>query len=303
MGTWGPGAFENDVALDFAADIVTVHNLSDALTVPASDQLIDVDVACRIAVVAECVAAMRGHPASAIPEELAERLAEFGSPSRSLVRQCRDQLSAIMTRSELTELWAESGPGPFDLAMRELSERLNRPPKRKRGVDRSSGSSSDQTTADGAYPFRPRSAASLVPGHFWAVPISGGRFGCGRVLQVLGSQLPMKNAFFGGLHDWIGDAPPTQEAFAGTRLAHVGVMHPKAITETGGNVLGERPLELDGIELPLLHSQLCAPGVLLLRGADALREARPDELGTLPLLSHWSYGYIEMLAEQLAAAR
>lgn len=33
MGTWGPGAFENDTALDFAAAIQTPNDLADALTV------------------------------------------------------------------------------------------------------------------------------------------------------------------------------------------------------------------------------------------------------------------------------
>ena len=34
------------------------------------------------------------------------------------------------------------------------------------------------------YPFEPKSNAYLVPGQLWGVPLSDGRWGCGRVLAV-----------------------------------------------------------------------------------------------------------------------
>ena len=128
MGTWGAGAFENDAALDFAAAIETAQDLAAALTIRSPDQPVDADTACRIVVVAECVAAMRGHPSDDLPESLAGRLAGFGRPSRSLFHHARDHLSAVMLRSELMELWAESDPRPFNLAMHDLLDRLNRHP-------------------------------------------------------------------------------------------------------------------------------------------------------------------------------
>ena len=128
MGTWGAGAFENDAALDFVPEIETARDLADALTIRTPDQPVDADTACRIVVVAECVAAMRGHPSDDLPEALAERLAAFGKPSRSLFHHARDHLAAVMTRSELIELWAESDAAPFNRAMHDLLERLNLPP-------------------------------------------------------------------------------------------------------------------------------------------------------------------------------
>lgn len=128
MGAWGPGAFENDAALDFLPEIESAQDLAASLTIRSPDQPIDVDTACRIVVVAECVAAMRGHPCDDLPDELAEKLATFGKPSRSLFHHARDHLSAVMIRSELMELWAEDDPGPFNLAMHDLLERLNLPP-------------------------------------------------------------------------------------------------------------------------------------------------------------------------------
>ena len=128
MGAWGPGAFENDAALDFVAEIEDAQDLADALTIRSPDDPIDADTACRIVVVAECVAAMRGHPCRDLPRELAETLAGFGPPSMSLFHHSRDHLAAAMGRSELVELWAEADPKPFNLVIHDLLERLNLPP-------------------------------------------------------------------------------------------------------------------------------------------------------------------------------
>ena len=127
MGTWGPGAFENDAALDFVTEIGTAQDLAAALTIRTPDQPVDADTACRIVVVAECVTAMRGHPSNDMPDALADRLAKFGKPSRSLFHHARDHLAAVMVRSELMQLWAEDDPGPFNRAMHDLLERLNLP--------------------------------------------------------------------------------------------------------------------------------------------------------------------------------
>lgn len=34
------------------------------------------------------------------------------------------------------------------------------------------------------YPFEPKSNAYLLPGQFWGVPLSDGRWACGRVLAI-----------------------------------------------------------------------------------------------------------------------
>ena len=103
-----------------------------------------------------------------------------------------------------------------------------------------------------AYPFVPKSTAQLEPGQYWSIPLSDGRFGCGRVLRIdrdraYGARI----LFVGGLLDWVGDAPPTAEAIAGQPLLGTGVMHVRAIAHGGGQVLGHRPLDADGIEPPV----------------------------------------------------
>src|SRR5215207_825260 len=128
MGLGDRVPFENDAALDFVREIASAQDLADALTVRAADQPIDADTACRTVVVAECVAAMRGHPSDDMPETLAARANAFGRPSRSLFHHARSQLFAVMSRSELMELWGEGDPAPFNLAIHDLLERLSLPP-------------------------------------------------------------------------------------------------------------------------------------------------------------------------------
>lgn len=126
MGAWGPGSFDNDAALDFAGEIETLTQVEGALNL-AGVQDIDADEASRTIVAAECVAAMRGHPNDEMPEALATMVGGWGKPSTELFSKARDNLSAVMSRGELLELWAEEGSGDWNREMTALMERLNRP--------------------------------------------------------------------------------------------------------------------------------------------------------------------------------
>jgi hypothetical protein len=148
------------------------------------------------------------------------------------------------------------------------------------------------------FPFVPKSRTWLQPGHFWGVPLSDGRFACGRVLQTTGEELPNTRTFLGGLHDWVGEHPPTSDAIGHRALLEVGVMHIKAITETGGEVLGVRPLDADELVPPLLLSAHGGQDARVLRGAQWLRLARRDEWGKYPILGVWGYSVIRQLAER-----
>lgn len=128
MGAWGAGSFDNDAALDFAAEIETVDDLARAFSAAGSGEEVDANESCRIIVAAECVASMRGHPSPAMPADLAERVESFGKAPMALFNSARDNLSAVMSRSELLELWSESEDmASFARALTELMERLNKP--------------------------------------------------------------------------------------------------------------------------------------------------------------------------------
>jgi hypothetical protein len=151
------------------------------------------------------------------------------------------------------------------------------------------------------YPFVPKSNSSLVPGHFWAIPLASGRYGCGRVIQ-----LPTKKAigstrsFLAGLMDWIGDRSPTGEAIAGSKTLTQGEVHLKTILCTGGTVLGWRALDDDGIEPDLFCSQSEWSGCVLKRGLHDLRPISMDEFKHYPVFSAWGYMVIHHHAENLA---
>ena len=136
MGAWGPGSFENDDALDFAGEIESLSNI-EAVLVAANEaghalitDEIDATLSSRIIVAGECMAAMRGHRSDGMPAELAQKVHAFGAPSIELFDLVRNNVSAVMSRSELLELWAEAEPGDkkaFNRAMTDLVDRLNRP--------------------------------------------------------------------------------------------------------------------------------------------------------------------------------
>ncbi len=126
MGAWGSASFENDAALDFAGEIATLDDLQKPLLDAASVEQIDADEASKIIVVAECMAAKRGHPGEGFPDDLAKRLKNIDY-SQMVNDDARNMLSAVIARSELSELWAEDDPSEWNRAMTDLIERLGRP--------------------------------------------------------------------------------------------------------------------------------------------------------------------------------
>jgi hypothetical protein len=137
MGAWGPGGFENDTALDFAGRIGSLDDIRAALSVETPETPIDAEAASEIVAAAECVAAMLGNPADDMPDDLLDRIKGFGKPDKALFHNARDHVSAVISRSELAELWVESGDAPeFNLAMTDLIDRLNPEITPKKGAKR-----------------------------------------------------------------------------------------------------------------------------------------------------------------------
>src|SRR5947209_7473357 len=152
------------------------------------------------------------------------------------------------------------------------------------------------------YPFVPKSTAYLEPGHFWSIPLAGGGYACGRVIQLSsdgGKRDP--RMFLAGLMDWSGADAPTTEALAGCGVIEQGRVHVKTIGENAGEVLGFRDLSLDGIEPALFRDAECATcvqrGFELVRPFDRARDA------DLPVFSTWGFGVIKRLADHRFAER
>jgi hypothetical protein len=151
------------------------------------------------------------------------------------------------------------------------------------------------------YPFVPKSNRFLAPGQYWAVPLSDGRFGCGRVLDVPPSgdlHVPANaRMFLAGLLDWVGPQPPTDQSIVGAGLIAQGFAHIKTILTTGGEVLGWRDLEADGIVPAPWRSHEAGGTVWIYEGARRVRPATADDRD-LPLMSTWGYAVITVIAEQ-----
>jgi len=148
-----------------------------------------------------------------------------------------------------------------------------------------------------AYPFVPRSTAALLPGQFWAIPLSDGSFGCGRVIEL--KQAGAAGArvhFLAAVLDWHGDNPPTSENIAGARCLAQGKSHLKAITQTGGSILGHRPLELDSIEPWEFRGAEFHVNSYVHKGMQPLRPQQTADK-CLPVLSAWGYQVPVQIAE------
>ncbi len=151
------------------------------------------------------------------------------------------------------------------------------------------------------YPFVPKSNAFLLPGHFWAIPLKSGRFGCGRVIQLpMVKTIGCTRSFLAGVMDWVGDSPPTAETIAGFGTLTQGEVHLKAVLCTGGEILGCRALEDDGIEPSLFCSQSEWRGCILKRGLEELRPINREEFKKYPVFSGWGYRVAQTYAELLS---
>jgi len=152
------------------------------------------------------------------------------------------------------------------------------------------------------YPFIPRSTAYLEPGHFWSIPLAGGGFACGRVIQLrLDGVKRDPRVFLAGLMDWSGASAPTGEELAGRDVTDQGSVHIMTIRENAGEVIGFRDLALDGIEPALFRDAEYATCVQ--RGFEMMRTFDRQRDAELPVFSTWGFGVIQRLADHRFAER
>lgn len=127
------------------------------------------------------------------------------------------------------------------------------------------------------YPFKPKTNRFLLPGQFWAIPLSSGRYACGRVVELmLKGKIGSRSSFLAGLMEWVGENPPVAKDLI---VVEQGSVHIKTIHKTGidGMILGHRPLELDGIEADYFRSQEAFGGCTLMKGFKELQPITKEE--------------------------
>lgn len=147
------------------------------------------------------------------------------------------------------------------------------------------------------YPFVPKSASWLTAGQFWALPLSDGTFGCGRVVEVPPAETRKSRVeFLAGVLDWHSTVVPTSDSIAGARCLKQGHAHIRAITRTGGEILGYRDLADDGIEPWIFRSADFWKNSQVTRGLIPVRPQTPSD-NDLPVLSTWGYDVARLVAE------
>jgi hypothetical protein len=121
MGAWGWGSFENDEALDWVFELEQSKDLSvitgtlDA-NIDSDDDYLDATDCSMALAAAETVAALAGRPEPSLPEEVARWVKDRQKESsqegpfvdESVTAKARRAIEAILSDSELKELWEET---------------------------------------------------------------------------------------------------------------------------------------------------------------------------------------------------
>lgn len=130
MGTWGHGTFQNDDALDLLDDVTDggdeamLRATLDTAIEQAGESLEAPEGSSALAA-AEIVAALRGRPAADLPDEAVDWVRGRPAPDDMLVARARQAVDAVLTDSELRDLWMEADELPgWQATVEELRERL-----------------------------------------------------------------------------------------------------------------------------------------------------------------------------------
>lgn len=129
-GAWGHGSFENDAAMDWVLEISHSQD-TDPLLNSFNDVLIskfiDADLCSRAIVSAEVIASLKTADFANLPTALSKwakmRTQEFEPEMPKLAQKaleyCKDT-----SRSELAQLWDESGSRNWLLSLSAIEEKL-----------------------------------------------------------------------------------------------------------------------------------------------------------------------------------
>lgn len=140
------------------------------------------------------------------------------------------------------------------------------------------------------YPFRPKTNSYLLPGQFWAIPLSSGKYACGRVIELMPKgEIGSRTSFLAGLIDWVGENPPLADDLIGCKTIKQGSVHIKT---------SHRPIELEEIKSDYFRSQEAFEGCILMKGYKNLRSISKEEWERYETFSTWGYKVINILAEE-----
>jgi hypothetical protein len=116
LGAWGSGVFENDDAADWMATLEEsrgrAHLLRPLTAIESTgkDECLEAPEAAQALAALETIAAILGRPGRDLPDEVTRFVERAGlSLNRTIITRALEVLDRIRERSELRDLWAESG--------------------------------------------------------------------------------------------------------------------------------------------------------------------------------------------------
>jgi hypothetical protein len=114
MGAWGAESFENDDAMDWVAELqgegLPATGSAIQAVIELADDYLEAPICSAGLAAAEVLAALRGRPAASLPDDVLEWVRRYpGDPGAELTRNAQVAVDAILRKSELRELWEESG--------------------------------------------------------------------------------------------------------------------------------------------------------------------------------------------------
>lgn len=131
MGAWDVGFFENDDAMDWLALLeeegASAIEAAFAAALDGPPEYLERDVGASALAAAAVVAALRGRPGSGLPREAGVWVATHaGAATAQVAERARRALdrAADPERSEVAELWRDSGDDAWLRAVADLRSRL-----------------------------------------------------------------------------------------------------------------------------------------------------------------------------------
>ena len=143
------------------------------------------------------------------------------------------------------------------------------------------------------YPFVPTKASEIQDGDFYSIPLTNGKFACGRLLLIKKKSGRRTKAILVGLHDWSGEKHPTKEDIHECNIIEQGVIHINSIGYVGGEIVGHKPLDEDNLK-PLLQFE----AGYLLDGFENIGHIPVEDYKKYSRRSTYGLDVIRLLAEK-----
>ena len=146
------------------------------------------------------------------------------------------------------------------------------------------------------YPFVPKSTSSLVPGQFWALPLSDGSFGCGRVVQLMPREMMVHVSRPGRRSGLAFRRTADAQIHCACAMCHSRPCPSESNNGNRGLNSGSRALDADGIQPWLFRGAHGWQNSNVQLGFIPVRPQQPEDRD-LPVFSTWGFDIAASIAD------